>query len=123
MDESTETGIVVEIIGKEQFCKIMNAIHEQTKISEAVCQSLSQVADICTFDVNNRYRLELERLLTYLFDDQGDWIGYYMYEAYWKPFSWWDEQDAEHKVSSLEELYDFLLDNLKAHRECEKREV
>lgn len=36
MDESTETRIVVEVIGKEQFCKIMNAIHEQTKISEAV---------------------------------------------------------------------------------------
>ena len=58
----------------------------------------------------------MEELLVHLFDDTGDWIGYWMYEAYWKPFSWWDEQHIEHTVASHEDLYGFLMDNLIAHR-------
>lgn len=104
--------ITVELISKEQFCRIMDAIHEQDLLAESICDSLSQIADIFAFDVNNRYRRELENLLTYLFDDIGDWIGYWMYEGNWKQFSWWDEQNTEHIVSSHEELYDFLIDKV-----------
>lgn len=113
--------VTVKIISKEQFCKIMNAIYKQEEIANSVCSSLSQMADIFTFDGNNLYRQELGKLLAYLFDDTGDWIGYWMYEAQWKPFSWWDAQDVEHTVSSLEELYDFLIDNLLAHQAFEEK--
>ena len=97
----------------------MDAIHEQDELTEDICRSLERIADIFAFDVDNKYRKALVDLLVYLFDDTSDWIGYWMYEAYWKPFSWWDEQDVEHTVSSHEELYDFLIDNLIAHREAE----
>ena len=108
--------ITVEIINKGRFCEIMNAIREQDLIAESVCESLSQIADIFAFDVNNRYRKVLEELLVYLFDDTGEWIEHWMYEAYWKTFPWWDEQGKEHTVSSNEELYDLLIENLQAHR-------
>ena len=111
--------INVCLISKEQFCSIMDAIHEQDELTEDICRSLERIADIFAFDVDNKYRKALVDLLVYLFDDTSDWIGYWMYEAYWKPFSWWDEQDVEHTVSSHEELYDFLIDNLIAHREAE----
>ena len=110
--------ITVELISKEHFCRIMDAIHEQDLLAESICDSLSQIADIFAFDVNNRYRRELENLLMYLFDDIGDWIGYWMYEGNWKQFSWWDEQNTEHIVSSHEELYDFLIDNIMTRREA-----
>ncbi len=111
--------IKVCLISKEQFCKIMDAIHEQDELADDICKSLERIADIFSFDVDNKYRKALEDLLKYLFDDKDDWIGYWMCDAYWKPFPWWDEQDVEHTVSSQEELYDFLIDNLIAHREAE----
>ena len=113
--ERRTESITVRLISKEQFCKIMDAIHEQDKLMDSICKSLERIADIFSFDVDNRYRKALEDLLVYLFDDTSEWIGYWMYEAYWKPFSWWDEQSVEHTVSSHEELYDFLIDNLIAH--------
>jgi hypothetical protein len=114
--ERRTAEIRVPIISKEQFCKIMDAIHAQDELMDSVCESLARIADIFAFDVNNGYRKALEELLVHLFDDTGDWIGYWMYEAYWKPFSWWDEQHIEHTVASHEDLYDFLMDNLIAHR-------
>ncbi len=119
--ERRTESITVRLISKEQFCKIMDAIHEQDKLMDSICKSLERIADIFSFDVDNKYRKALEDLLVYLFDDTSDWIGYWMYEAYWKPFSWWDEQSVEHTVSSHEELYDFLIDNLIAHREAEAK--
>lgn len=112
--------ITVEIISKEQFCKIMDAIQAQDELMDSVCESLAQIADIFAFDVNNRYREELENLLKYLFDDTGDWIAHWMYDGNWRQIKYWDEQDVEHTVSSLEELYDLLIENLMAHRAREK---
>lgn len=112
--------ITVEIISKGQFCKIMNAIQAQDELMDSVCESLAQIADIFAFDVNNRYREELENLLIYLFDDTGDWIAHWMYDGNWRQIKYWDEQDVEYTVSSLEELYDLLIENLMAHRACEK---
>ncbi len=117
--EKRTEPITVRLISKEQFCEIMDAIHEQDKLMDSICKSLKRIADIFSFDVDNRYRKALEDLLVYLFDDTSEWIGYWMYEAYWKQFSWWDEQNVEHTVSSHEELYDFLIDNLIAHHEVE----
>ena len=74
----------------------MDAIHEQDKLMDSICKSLERISDIFSFDVDNRYRKALENLLVYLFDDTSEWIGYWMYEAYWKQFSWWDEQNVEH---------------------------
>lgn len=112
--------ITVEIISKEQFCKIMNAIQAQDELMDSVCESLARIADIFAFDVNNRYRQELENLLIYLFDDKGDWIAHWMYDGNWKQIKYWDEHDMEHTVSSLEELYDMLIEHLLAHRACEE---
>lgn len=125
MEEETgrETKpITVELISKEQFCKIMNANRAQDDLMDSVCDALARIADIFAFDVNNRYRQELENLLIYLFDDKGDWITHWMYDGNWRQIQYWDEQDAEHIISSLEELYDFLIDNLMAHREAKKVE-
>ena len=49
-------------------------------------------------------------------------MRYWMYDGNWRQIQYWDEQDAEHIISSLEELYDFLIDNLMAHREAKKAE-
>lgn len=125
MEEATgreKEPIAVELISKDQFCKIMNAIHAQDNLMDSICESLAQIADIFAFDVNNRYREELENLLVYLFDDKGDWIAHWMYDGNWKQIQYWDEQDEEHTVSSLEELYDLLIENLMAHREAKKVE-
>ena len=125
MEKTAGSGkepITVEIITKDQFCQIMNAIHAQDKLMDSVCESLARIADIFAFDVNNLYRRELEYLLVFLFDDTGDWIAHWMYDGNWKQIKYWDEQDMEHTISSLEELYDFLIENLMAHREAKKTE-
>lgn len=122
MEEETgrETEpITVELISKDQFCKIMNAIRAQDDLMDSVCDALARIADIFAFDVNNRYRQELENLLIYLFDDKGDWIAHWMYDGNWKQIKYWDEQDEEHTISSLEDLYDFLIENLLAHRRAD----
>lgn len=84
MDEAERRTepIKVCLISKEQFCSIMDAIHEQDELTEDICRSLERIADIFAFDVDNKYRKALVDLLVYLFDDTSDWIGYWMYEAY-----------------------------------------
>ena len=77
-DKRTEP-ITVRLISKEQFCEIMDAIHEQDKLMDSICKSLERIADIFSFDVDNKYRKALEDLLVYLFDDTDDFIGYWMY--------------------------------------------
>ena len=44
-------------------------IHEQDKLMDSICKSLERIADIFSFDVDNKYRKALEDLLVYLFDD------------------------------------------------------
>ena len=67
--ERRTESITVRLISKEQFCKIIDAIHEQDKLMDSICKSLERIADIFSFDVDNRYRKALEDLLVYLFDD------------------------------------------------------
>ena len=54
--ERRTESITVRLISKEQFCKIMDAIHEQDKLMDSICKSLERIADIFSFDVDNKYR-------------------------------------------------------------------
>ena len=63
--ERRTESITVRLISKEQFCKIMDAIHEQDKLMDSICKSLERIADIFSFDVDNKYRKALEDLLVY----------------------------------------------------------
>lgn len=61
--ERRTESITVRLISKEQFCKIMDAIHEQDKLMDSICKSLERIADIFSFDVDNKYRKALEDFL------------------------------------------------------------
>lgn len=97
------------LITREEFCSIMVKIEAQRKTDEAFSEALHLVCDgFPAYGANNQFEEALMQLLKITCDDQGDWIGHWLFESDCKGFQWWDADNNEHEVETHEDLYDLL---------------
>lgn len=97
------------MITLSEFCSIMEKIEAQRKTDDAFSEALNFVCDgYPVYGSNNKYEEALMELLGIACDDQGQWIGHWIFENDGQGFSWWDADDIEHEVKTYEDLYDLL---------------
>ena len=93
------------------FDKIISAIKEQDKVDQDVGEALELICDSWVMmNSKNKKYLALGELLKEVMQDEGDYIGWWLYEDVRK-IVW--EQKKKIDVSTTKKLYDFLMKNIK----------
>lgn len=99
------------MITKELFINVINNIRKQEKRVDKFSKALSTICDgHPVFDTNNLYLKSLLDVLKATFDDQDDYITWWLWEDVEKKV--WLEDQTEIDLSTPEQLYDFLVDNM-----------
>ena len=99
------------MITKAMFVEAIHNIQNQEQRVERFSKALSQICDgHPLFDVNNLYLKSLLDVLKAIFNDQDDYISWWLWEDVEKKV--WLEDDTEIDLSTPEQLYDFLLQNM-----------
>jgi hypothetical protein len=108
------------MIDKQTFIEIMNNIQKQNEIDTKVGEALELVCDsYCIYGTMNLYLASVEKLLSVIFEDTGEWISWWMYEKDYGKNSKMKAYDENKKViplTSASQLYKFLIDNMKAKK-------
>lgn len=107
------------MISKDTFLEVINHIKAQEDINDKFDDALALVCESrCLYGVKNQYKDALFLVLKEIFDDQGDWIGWWLFET--DDFTVSEEIDGkeiQYDLRQPEALYDFLVANKQAHRE------
>jgi len=100
------------MISKELFCKTLTAIEEQDEINREFSKALDLVGNghFC-YGVENKYYTALMDVLAAVFGDE-DYISWWLYEAPDRKV--WLQDGTEISLDKPEQLYEFLLDNMRA---------
>jgi len=110
------------MISKELFCKTIADIQEQEKLNDNFSSALKTMGDgHYLFGVNNKYYSALMNLLADIFQDDGDYITWWLYEDVEKVV--WLEEKTEIPLKTAEQLYDFLLDNIMEKEKAESKKL
>lgn len=103
------------LLSREKFCAIMEKLEEQHKIDAAFSEALNLVCDgFPAYGSKSRFEEVAMELLSLVCDDEGEWIGHWLYENDGEGFSWWDADENEHVVATHEDLFDLLKLNAAA---------
>ena len=99
------------MITKSTFVNVVNNIRKQEKRVDKFSKALSQICDgHPVFDTNNLYLKSLLDVLKETFNDQDDYITWWLWEDVEKKV--WPEDGTEIDLSTPEQLYDFLVENM-----------
>ena len=99
------------MITKSMFVDVINNIRKQEKRVDKFSKALNQICDgHPLFDVNNLYLKSLLDVLKATFNDQDDYISWWLWEDVEKKV--WLEDNTEVDLSTPEQLYDFLIENM-----------
>lgn len=98
---------------KEDFCRCISLIKEQEEIDEKVSKVLSLVGDgHFIYGANNKTQKALFFVLRKIFDDEADYIGWWLYEDVDKKVrEKFNGKEIEYNLETPEALYDFLIHN------------
>ena len=103
------------MITYELFDKIINAIKEQDKVDQDVSDALGLVCDSWVmFNTKNKKYEVLGELLKAVMQDDGDWVGWWLYEDV-KKVCWVKKKKID--LSTTKKLYDFLVKNIEEKTE------
>ena len=101
------------MITKETFCKVMSLIKEQEEIYNQVGKALESVMDgHFILGSENRFLEALLLVLKEVFQDDDDYISWWLYEDIEKIV--YESADEDSKTRDLTEpkaLYDFIINN------------
>ena len=105
------------MIDKKMFVEIINNIKVQETIDQSFSTALETVCDsYCIYNTNNKNYESLFTLLKTLFEDNDEWISWWIYEKDFgskKEMKAYYKNDKEIKLDTPEQLYDFLIKNRK----------
>lgn len=91
------------------FEKYMNAVHKDYRWMDLVTDALN--SDVLYENLESQYFL-LD-LMTDIFEDKEDWIGYYVFELNWgedyRPGIVKDKDGNDIPLATLEDLYNILM--------------
>ena len=106
------------MINRENFKNILETIGKQRKFDNEAAKALN---DIFT-DFGGWYNNEIlfsgiESMLISEFNDEGDWISYFMYELNYGTVDYAShcgttKNNGNIDLSSIDKLYDFLMENI-----------
>ena len=101
------------MIAKETFKKVIELIRKQEQVNDKITDTLSLFCDGngLMFTGSEYYYEALMLLLKESMNDEGDYIGWWLYEDVEKVI--YLEDGTERRLDTIEELYDFLLENYK----------
>ena len=103
------------ILSKRDFCYCISLIKEQEKIDAKFSKALSLVGDgHYIYGANNKIQKGLFFLLRKIFNDESDYISWWLYEDVDKKV--WERdkgKEIEYNLETPEALYDFLIHNMK----------
>ena len=99
------------MISKELFCKTLADIQEQEKINEDFGKAIEKMGDgYFLWGIGNKFHSALLNVLAAVFQDDSDYISWWLYEDVEKKV--WLADGTEVSLETAEMLYDFLLDNI-----------
>lgn len=105
------------MITKDTFLKVIAHIKAQEDINDKFEDPLGLVCDgWCLYGIKNQFKDALFLVLKEIFDDQGDWLGWWLYET--EDFTVYEKVDGKETKCDLrqpEALYDFLIANKESH--------
>jgi hypothetical protein len=109
-------------ISKEQFVYYMNQIKKHRDIEDKI-NDVGKEFDFFEFNFGNYESLIVKLLQDIFLDKENDWIGYFMYELeFGKKY---EDGTAIYKdgsfikLGTVEDLYDFLIENMEETIESE----
>ena len=109
---------MTQFISKPLFVQTLKNIKEQSQKIDEFNGALETLCDgYVVFDANNRYLESLLDVLREVFNDEEDYIGWWLYEEVEKVI-WIDNQKLDVSnpgvfydfLTDAEELYDFLVE-------------
>ena len=101
------------MISKELFCQTLADIKEQEQINEDFGKAIEKMGDgHFLWGVENKFHSALMNVLAAVFQDDGDYISWWLYENVEKKV--WLADGTEVSLETDGQLYDFLLENLSA---------
>ncbi len=105
------------MIKKETFVKVIEHMKAQEDINDKFEDALGLVCDgWCLYGIKNQFKDALFLVLREIFDDQGDWLGWWLYETDdFKVQETIDGKETEYDLQQPEALYDFLIANKESH--------
>jgi len=110
------------MISKELFCKTLNEIIAQGELDENFGKAIETMGDgYFLFGIENKYRSSLLEVLAAVFQDDGEYISWWLYEDVEKVV--WFEDKTEIPLKTAEQLYDFLLDNIAENEKAESKKL
>lgn len=99
------------MITKSMFVDAINNVRQQESRVDQFSKALSAICDgHPVFDVNNLYLKSLLEVLKATFNDQDNYISWWLWEDVEKKV--WLPDDTEIDLSTPEQLYDFLIQNM-----------
>lgn len=104
------------LLSKEKFCETMDQIKEAWDYNDKL-NSFFRDNHVDGYLYQPDCLDVAVNLLKYLFSDDNDWIGYYVYELDWgkkyHPGCVIDKDGTDIILKTSEDLYEFLLENMK----------
>ena len=103
------------MISREDFVGVIDAIEQFSREEDRLYRETNGVLCLYENDTINDMVSSVFCFLNKLFDDENDWIGYYMYELDfgkgWTETSITEEDGSVIYLRNAGELYDFLIKN------------
>ena len=109
------------MITKKQFVGHMDKLQELSKIEEEINRSVKKLAPDFNMICFGEYTSLITKILHDVFEDQDDWIGYYIFERnFGKDAKLGDVTDKKGKpipFKTHEDLYNMLIRNQKEKKQ------
>lgn len=106
------------MISKKTFVEVIKAIQKQDLVDENFSNALETVCDSwCIYGTINKKYDALFLLLKEIFNDENDWIGWWLYEDVKKVVTYTKPRKREVKLDTPEKLYKFLIENMQEKNE------
>ena len=105
------------MLSKKTFVDTINSIIKQDVTDDAFATALETVCDSsCLYGTKNLIYASLLVVLKEIFEDKDDWISWWLYDKEFgkdKTLKAYYKNKKEIKLDSPEDLYKFLIKNLK----------
>lgn len=103
------------MITKQSFIKTIEAIESQFELDSKISDHLNALMPESTESVfSTKLADEVVKILEQEFEDQGDWISFYLYELDKEggEAKAWHKNGDPIRLDSAGDLYDFLVENI-----------
>lgn len=115
------------MISKDAFVEAMIMVKKQAEIDKKVEEAIDLVSGGCNnFGIHNLNQVALIMVLTEIFDDEDEWIAWWLFEPVHHVAPLTDEDGFEGEIVDVEnpaDFYDFLLKEKEMREKLRNKEL